>query len=68
MTFFKSLYTRAQEMSAEQILNSKNMANTLSAKEEALKEAWRKDQKALFAEAMQAEDDSTEADLRHKFC
>ena len=68
MAFFKSLYTRAQEISAEQVLNTHNMANTLSAKEEALKEAWRKDQKGLFSEAMQAEDDSTEAHLRQKFC
>lgn len=68
MKMFKDLYKKAEEMSAEKVLNTNSMANTLSAKEEALKEAWRKDQKALFTEAMQTEDDSTEGNLRHKFC
>ena len=68
MTLFKGLYTKAQEMNAEQVLNTNSIANTLAEKEEALKEAWRKDQKALFTEAMQAEENNTENNLREKFC
>ncbi len=68
MTLFKGLYTRAQEMSAEQVLNTNNLTSKLLEKEESLKEAWRKNPRALFTEAMQTNDSYIEAYLRHKFC
>ena len=68
MTLFKGLYTRAQEMSAEQVLNTNNLTSKLLEKEESLKEAWRKNPRALFTKAMQTNDNYVEAYLRHKFC
>lgn len=67
MTLFKGLYTNAQDMNAEKVLNTNNFANTLSEKQEALKEAWRKDSKALFSESTQQEDEEA-VNYRKKYC
>lgn len=68
MKMFRNLYTKAQEMSAEKVLDTNSTITTLSNEMDDLKEAWRKDQKTFFADIMQAEDNSTESNLRQSFC
>ena len=64
MKMFRNLYTKAQEMSAEKVLDT----TALSTEMDDLKEAWRKDQKTFFSDIMQAEANSTESNLRQRFC
>ena len=68
MKMFRNLYTKAQEMSAEKVLDTNSIVTTLSTEMDDLKESWRKDQKTFFADIMQAEANSTESNLRQKFC
>lgn len=68
MKMFRNLYTKAQEMSAEQVLDTNSIVTALSTEMDDLKEAWRKDQKTFFADIMQAEDNNAESNLRQKFC
>lgn len=68
MKMFRNLYTKAQEMSAEKVLNTNSIVTALSTEMDDLKEAWRKDQKTFFADIMQAEDNNAESNLRQKFC
>ena len=48
MKMFRNLYTKAQEMSAEKVLDTNSIITTLSTEMDDLKEAWRKDQKTFF--------------------
>ena len=68
MKMFRNLYTKAQEMSAEKVLDTNSTITALSTEMDDLKEAWRKDQKTFFADIMQAEDNNAESNLRQKFC
>ena len=65
MKMFRNLYTKAQEMSAEKVLDTNSIIST---EMDDLKEAWRKDQKTFFSDIMQAEANSTESNLRQRFC
>lgn len=68
MKMFRNLYTKAQEMSAEQVLDTNSIITALSTEMDDLKQAWRKDQKTFFADIMQAENNITESNLRQSFC
>ena len=68
MKMFRNLYTKAQEMSAEKVLDTNSIVTVLSTEMDDLKQAWRKDQKTFFADIMQAENNSTESNLRQSFC
>ena len=68
MKMFRNLYTKAQEMSAEKVLDTNSIVTALSTEMDDLKEAWRKDQKTFFVDIMQAEDNSTESNLSQRFC
>ena len=48
MKMFRNLYTKAQEMSAEKVLDTNSITTALSTEMDDLKEAWRKDQKNIF--------------------
>ena len=67
MKMFRNLYTKAQEMSAEKVLDTNSITTALSTEMDDLKEAWRKDQKTFFSDIMQAEANSTESNLRQKY-
>ena len=58
MKMFRNLYTKAQEMSEEKVLDTNSI----------ITEAWRKDQKTFFSDIMQAEANSTKSNLRQRFC
>lgn len=66
MKMFRNLYTKAQEMSAEKVLDTNSITTALSTEMDDLKEAWRKDQKTFFSDIMQAEANSTESNLRQR--
>ena len=68
MKMFRNLYTKAQEMSAEKVLGTNSIITALSTEMDDLKEAWRKDQKTLPPDIMQAEANSTESNSRQRFC
>ena len=68
MKMFRNLYTKAQEVSTEKVLDTNSIVTALSTEMDDLKEAWRKDQKAFFADIMRAEANSTESNLRQRFC
>lgn len=52
MKMFRNLYTKAQEMSAEKVLDTNSITTALSTEMDDLKEAWRKDQKTFFSDIM----------------
>ncbi|WP_448915167.1 hypothetical protein [Eubacterium ramulus] len=68
MKMFRNLYTKAQEVSTEKVLDTNSIVTALSTEMDDLKEAWRKDQKTFFADIMRAEANSTESNLRQRFC
>ena len=68
MKMFRNLYTKAQEVSTEKVLDTNSIVTVLSTEMDDLKQAWRKDQKTFFADIMQAENNSTESNLRQSFC
>ena len=68
MKMFRNLYTKAQEMSEEKVLDTNSIITALSTEMDDLKEAWRKDKKTFFSDIMQAEANSTESNLRQRFC
>lgn len=55
-------------MSEEKVLDTNSIITALSTEMDNLKEAWRKDQKTFFSDIMQAEANSTESNLRQRFC
>ena len=50
MKMFRNLYTKAQEMSEEKVLDTNSIITALSTEMDNLKEAWRKDQKTFFSD------------------
>ena len=69
MKMFRNLYTKAQEMSEEKVLDTNSIITALSTEMDNLKEAWRKDQKKFFFFFfLREEANSTESNLRQRFC
>ena len=68
MKMFRNLNTKAQEMSEEKELDTNSIITALFSEIDDLKEAWRKDHITFFSDIMQADDNSSDSNLRQRFC